>query len=86
MGEHRRLGEVLVQLRVLSPGDVGRVLEALRRRHRRSKFGQVAQAMGLAREEQVLAALAVQMRLLPGIERLSLAEVLAALVTSPAGA
>jgi hypothetical protein len=85
MGEHRRLGEVLVQLRVLSPGDIDRVLEALRRRHRRSKFGQVAQAMGLAREEQVLAALAVQMRLLPGIERMSLSEVLAALVMSPAG-
>jgi hypothetical protein len=77
MVSHRKLGEVLVHLRVLTLGDVERVLAALRRR--RSKFGQMARAMGLVREEHILAALAVQMRLLPGIEGMTLSQVLEAL-------
>ncbi len=84
MSAHRKLGEVLVGLRVLLPADVARVLEALRRRERRCKFGQMARDMGLAREEHVLAALAVQMRLLPGIERMTLRQILEALHSEPA--
>lgn len=72
----KRLGEVLVSLRVLSRHDVDRVLEGMRLCRRRQKFGQTARAMGLVTEEQVLAALAVQMKLFPGIDRLTLEQVL----------
>lgn len=87
MREHRKLGEILVGLKVLKQGDVDRVLEVLRRQSRRQRFGQTARAMGLLEEEHILAALAVQMNLFPGIHRLSLQQLLQALqspeVTSP---
>jgi hypothetical protein len=75
----RKLGEILVALKVIHPLDVERVLEAMRRQRRQQKFGQTARAMGLVSEEHILAALAVQMNLFPGIERLSLEQVLSCL-------
>ena len=77
-----KIGEILVRLRVLTHFDVTRVLEARDRRGRRSKFGQTARDMGLVTDEQILAALAVQMELLPGIERLNLRQILDALGTA----
>jgi hypothetical protein len=76
MNPAQKLGEILVGLKVLSPFDVDRVLEAMRRCRRRQKFGQTARAMGLITEEHILAALAVQMDLLPGIRRLDLRQIL----------
>jgi hypothetical protein len=76
---HRKIGEILVGLGIIRPGDVKRVLDALARRLDRQKFGQMAQTMGLVREEHILAALAVQMELFPGIDRMSLVQVLASL-------
>jgi hypothetical protein len=70
------LGEILVELRALNRPDIDRVLEAMRRRSRRQKFGQVARDMGLLREEEILAALAVQMDLFPGVRRLNLPQIL----------
>jgi hypothetical protein len=81
----RKLGEILVDLKVLSPAEVERVLEAMRRRDR-TKFGQIARDMGYVAEEHVLAALAVQMDLFPGIHRLSLEQVLRCLQTAEVGA
>jgi hypothetical protein len=71
-----KLGEILVKLKVLNRAEVDRVLEAMCRRTRRQKFGQTARAMGLITEEHILAALAVQMDLFPGIKRLNLREIL----------
>jgi hypothetical protein len=79
MAAGQKLGDILVQLKVLSRADVDRVLQAMRRRQQRQKFGQTAQAMGLVTEEHILAALAVQMDLFPGIGRLNLAQVLSQL-------
>ena len=76
---HRRIGEILVDLGVLKGVDVGRVLDALSRRLDRQKFGQMAQTKGLAREEHILAALAVQMDLFPGIDRMSIGQILSSL-------
>ena len=78
----QKLGEILVGLKILSRGDVDRVLEAMRRCRRRRKFGQTARAMGLLGEEHILVALAVQMNLFPGIRRLSLHQVLEQLPTA----
>jgi hypothetical protein len=75
----RKIGEILVALGVMKGGDVSRVLEALSRRLDRQKFGQMAQTMGLVREEHILAALAVQMDLFPGIDRMSLGQILSTL-------
>jgi hypothetical protein len=72
MRDRKRLGDILVDLGVLTPAEVERVLEALRRRLGQGKFGQVAREMGLLREEHILAALAVQMEMFPGIAGLSL--------------
>jgi hypothetical protein len=77
----QKLGDILVQLKLLSRSDVERVLEAMRRRQHRQKFGQIAQAMGLLSEEHILAALAVQMNLIPGVARLSLQQILEQLQT-----
>jgi hypothetical protein len=74
--ENKRLGEILVDFKVLTSGDVERVLYAMRRRRDQRKFGQVARDMGLIRDEHILAALAVQMELIPGISRMSLNRVL----------
>jgi hypothetical protein len=77
-----KLGEILVKLKVLGRSDVDRVLEAMRRRAQQQKFGQTARAMGLITEEHILAALAVQMNLFPGIQRLGLAQILQQLQTA----
>jgi hypothetical protein len=79
-----KLGEILVGLKVLSRFDVDRVLEAMRRCRRRQKFGQTARAMGLVTEEHILAALAVQMNLLPDIGRLNLHQILGQLQATEA--
>jgi hypothetical protein len=81
--EPKKIGEILVSLKVLSHFDVSRVLEALRKRQRRQKFGQMARDMGLLGDEHILAALAVQMRLLPGIEQMSLRQILDQLQSEP---
>ncbi len=82
MLERQKIGEILVHLKVLSRFDVERVLEAMQRRRRRQKFGQTARDMNLIDEEHILAALAVQMNLFPGIERLSLGQILQHLQTA----
>jgi hypothetical protein len=74
--ESKKIGEILVGLKVLSRFDADRVLEAMRKRQRKLKFGQMARGMGLIGEEHVLAALAVQMQLLPGIARMNLEQIL----------
>jgi hypothetical protein len=79
MRRAKKLGEILVDLKVLTPGEVERVLEALRHRYGRQKFGQMARDMGLVQEGHVLAALAVQMNLVPGIQTMSLKSVLQSL-------
>jgi hypothetical protein len=66
-------------LGVLSPSQVDEVLNAMRRRRDRSKFGRVAREMGLLCEEHILAALAVQMQMFPGIQHLSLTRLLSEL-------
>jgi hypothetical protein len=65
MLDRKRIGEILMELGVIEPAEVERVLVALRRRGDFAKFGQVAKDMGLIREEHILAALAVQMELFP---------------------
>jgi hypothetical protein len=81
MRRRKRLGEILVDLEVLTPAALHSVLEALHRRLHRPKFGQVARAMGLVREEEILAALAVQMNLFPGVRSLTLPQILRLLRT-----
>jgi hypothetical protein len=85
MARQRKLGEILVDLKVLTEADVERVLATVQRRGQRKKFGEMAVEMGLAREEDILAALAVQMELFPGIQRLSLPEILRHLQAPQAG-
>ena len=75
MAEARKLGQILVDLKLLQHWQVERVLDALKRRPRQ-KFGQMAKDMGLVREEHILAALAVQMNLFPGINRMNLRQIL----------
>jgi hypothetical protein len=77
--DHKKLGEILVDLGVLTDVQVDQILGALRRRRDRVKFGRVAKEMGLASEEHILAAVAVQMRMFPGIEVLSLGRLLSQL-------
>ena len=79
MRSNRKIGEILVALGVMKSPDVDRVLTALSRRLDRQKFGQMAQTLGLVREEHVLAALAVQMDLFPGIDKMTMAQVLSTL-------
>ena len=81
MRASKKLGQILVDLKVLSPVEVERVLQALSRRADRQKFGQVARDMGLIDEAHVWAALAVQMDLYPGIQLLNLGQVLRLLQT-----
>jgi len=82
MGSRKKLGEILVDLKVLRPSDVDRVMHALHRRFDRQKFGEVARNIGLVSEEHILAALAVQMQLFRGIESWTLEQILNCLVTS----
>lgn len=72
MVDRKKLGEILVELQVLTPAEVERILLALRRRDDFTKFGQVGREMGLLREEHILAALAVQMQLFPNVQDMSL--------------
>jgi len=76
VSERKKLGEILVNLGVLSPVTVDRILQAKRRSGERGKFGQLGRKMGLLREEHILAALAVQMQLVPRAQSLTLARVL----------
>lgn len=76
MHDSKKIGEILVGLGVLSPGQVEQVLGALRKRRDRTKFGRIAREMGLLGEEHILAAVAVQMRMFPGIQDLSLPRLL----------
>jgi hypothetical protein len=82
MGTRKKLGEILVDLKVLQPSDVDRVLHALDRRFDRQKFGEVARNMGLVSEEHILAALAVQMQLFREIETWTLEQILNRLAAS----
>jgi hypothetical protein len=74
--DRKKLGEILTGLGVLTSDQVEEVLGAIRRRRDRSKFGRVAREMGLVQEEHILAALAVQMEMFPGIQQLTLARLL----------
>jgi hypothetical protein len=82
MHSQQKLGEILVRLKILNRIDRDRVMEVLRRCERRQKFGQAARAMGLVGEEHILAALAVQMELFPGIQRLTFEQILEYLQTA----
>jgi hypothetical protein len=82
MRTEQKLGEILIRLKVINRIDFDRVMETLRRSERRQKFGQVARAMGLVREEHILAALAVQTKLFPGIEQMTLEQILEYLQTA----
>lgn len=82
MRTEQKLGEILVRLKVLSRYDLDCVVQAMQRLGRRQKFGQMARAMGLITEEHILAALAVQMNLFPGIERMTLQQILDYLQTA----
>jgi hypothetical protein len=86
MRTEQKLGEILVRLKVLNRIDLDRVLEAMRRLERRQKFGQMARSMGLVGEEHILAALAVQMNLFPGVQRMTLPQILEYLQTAETGA
>jgi hypothetical protein len=79
VSRRKRIGEILVDLQVLTETEVEDILLALRRRGGRAKFGHVAKEMGLLRKEHVLAALAVQMELLPRADEMSLKHLLAQL-------
>jgi hypothetical protein len=74
--DRQKIGEILIDLGVLTPTQVDDVLCAIRRRRDQAKFGMVAREMGLVREEQILAALAVQMQMFPGIQQLTLSNLL----------
>jgi len=76
MHERKKLGAILRDLGVLTDPEIERVVEAMRRRRDQSKFGQIARDMGLLRDEHILAALAVQMQMFPGIQDLSLRRLL----------
>ncbi len=80
MHPHQKLGEILVHLKLMKFGDIDRILESMAKRRGRQKFGQMACDMGLIRDEHILAALAVQMNLLPNIRQLSLNQILDALL------
>jgi hypothetical protein len=65
MATHKRLGEILIELGVLTPAEVERVATAQGRRGDAVKFCQLAKDLGLVTDEQILAALAVQMGAVP---------------------
>jgi hypothetical protein len=84
MHTDQKLGEILVRLKLLNRYDLDRVLEAMRRLERRQKFGQLARSMGLLREDHILAALAVQMNLFPGVQRMTFEQIVEYLQTADA--
>src|SRR5262245_48452165 len=65
MATHKRLGEILIDLGVMTPAEVERVAAAQDRRGDPVKFCQLAKELGLVTDEQILAALAVQMGAVP---------------------
>ncbi len=81
MHTEQKIGEILLRLKVITRFDFDRVMETLRRSERKQKFGQVARAMGLISEEHILAALAVQTKLFPGVEFMTLDQILDYLLT-----
>ncbi len=82
MRSEQKLGEILLRLKLLNRYDLDRVLEAMRRLERRQKFGQIARSMGLINEEHILAALAVQMNLFPGVQRMTFQQIVEYLQTA----
>jgi hypothetical protein len=76
MAERKKIGDILVELQLLTPAEVDRVLLAVRNRRDHSKFGQTARDMGLIRDEHILAALAVQMQLFPNIQDMNLKQLM----------
>lgn len=82
MSTQQKFGEILLHLKILNRIDRDRVLETLRRSGRRQRFGQAARAMGLVTEEHILAALAVQMNLFPGVQLMTLEQILEYLQTA----
>jgi hypothetical protein len=76
VAERKKIGEILVELQLLTPAEVDLVLSAMRQRCDHAKFGQAAKDMGLIRDEHVLAALAVQMHLFPHIQEMSLRQLI----------
>lgn len=76
MFDRKKLGDILVELQVLTPFEVDRVLQAMRRRRDHTKFGQVARDMGLVSQEHILAALAVQMQAFPKVHDLTMSKLL----------
>ncbi len=82
MHTEQKLGEILVRLKAISRSDFQLVMETMRRGGRRQKFGRTARAMGLVEEEHILAALAVQMDLFPGIQKMTLPQILEYLHTT----
>jgi hypothetical protein len=86
MRTEQKIGEILVRLKALKRFELDRVVEAMRRLEKRQKLGQVARAMGLVGEEHILAALAVQMNLFPGVQRMTLDQILEYLQTADAPA
>ncbi len=85
MLDRKRIGDILVELQVLTATEVDAVLYALRQRGDQTKFGQVARDMGLVRDEHILAALSVQMQLFPNVQTMSLRRLLGRL-REPMGA
>src|SRR5437899_3044697 len=65
MTAQRWLGEILVELGVLTPLEAERVAAAQNRRGNPVKFGKLAKDLGMVDDEQILAALAVQMGVVP---------------------
>jgi hypothetical protein len=83
MRERKKLGAILTRLKVLTQTETDRVLDLQTRcSGRPKKFGQLARDLGLLDEHHILAALAVQMELFPGIENLNLREILQSLLTA----
>jgi hypothetical protein len=61
----KRLGEILVDLGVMTTQEAERVASAQWRRGDPVKFGKLAKDLGMVSDEQILAALAVQMGVVP---------------------
>jgi hypothetical protein len=76
MLDRKKIGDILIELQVLTAAEVDAVLFALRQRGDQTKFGQAARDMGLVRDEHILAALSVQMQLFPNAQTMSLRRLL----------
>ena len=61
----KRLGEILVDLGVMTMQEVEHVTTAQWRRGDAVKFGKLAKNLGMVSDEQILAALAVQIGVVP---------------------